>query len=130
MHKYMDQKHLEGLALGFRAEAQFWQFRISDELPQSASTAKNFFEGDAKQVKEWLNFMDVPKEEFKVFLDALTMYRDFPSGLAGALKLYKEASEKCMPGKDLDMINSRINELQSVSSDKASVFVPDPKPII
>jgi hypothetical protein len=118
------------LIVAFRGEAQYWQFRVSDELAQSAATVKNFFEEDSKQVKEWLNFMDVPKEGFKEFLDALTLYRNFPEGLAGALKLYREAVEKSLPGKDQDAINKRIGELESVSSNKASVSVPDPKPIM
>jgi hypothetical protein len=130
MHKYMDPGHLEGLIVAFRGEAQYWQFRVSNELAQSTATVRNFFEEDSKQVKEWLNFMDVPKEGFKEFLDALTLYRNFPEGLAGALKLYREALEKCLPGRDQDAINKRIGELESVSSNKASVSVPDPKPIM
>jgi hypothetical protein len=129
MHKFMDPRHLEGLALAFRGEAQYWQFRMSDDLAQSAATVKNFFEEDSKQVKEWLNFMDVPKEGFKEFLDALTLYRDFPEGLAGALKLYKDGAERCIQGKDQEFVASRINDLQSVASNRPAVFVPDPRPI-
>ena len=129
MHKFMDPKHLEGLILAFRGEAQYWQFRMSDDLAQSASTVKRFFEEDSKQVKEWLNFMDIPKEGFKEFLDALTLYRNFPEGLAGALKLYREGAERCIPGKDRETIDGRINDLQGVSSNKPAVFVPDPRPI-
>ncbi|WXG44375.1 MAG: hypothetical protein WED04_10135 [Promethearchaeati archaeon SRVP18_Atabeyarchaeia-1] len=130
MHKHMDPRHLEGLILAFRGEAQYWQYRVSDELAQSAAAVKNFFEEDSKQVKEWMNFMDVPKEGFKEFLDALTLYRNFPEGLAGALRLYKEGAEKCVDGKDRDMIFSRIGDLQAVSSYKPAVFVPDPRPIL
>jgi hypothetical protein len=102
---------------------------MSDDLAQSAATVRNFFEEDSKQVKEWLEFMDVPKEGFKEFLDALTLYKNFPEGLAGALKLYKEGTERCIPGKDQEMIATRITDLQGVSSSKPAVFVPDPRPI-
>jgi hypothetical protein len=128
IHKYMDQRHLEGLILAFRGEAQYWQFRISDDLAQYAATVKRFFEEDSKQVKEWMNFMDIPKEGFKEFLDALTLYRDLPEGLAGTLKLFKEGAERCIPGKDQETIVGRITDLQGVSSNKPAIFVPDPRP--
>jgi len=130
IHKYMDQRHLEGLVYGFRGEAQYWQLNVSEELSQLVDTVKKYFEDDAKLVKQWLEYMGVSQNGFKEFLDCLTLYANMADGTAGALRLYKEAAGRCIDGKDKDIINSRINEIEKLASNKARVFVEDPKPII
>jgi hypothetical protein len=131
IHKHMDPKHLEGLIQGFRGEAQYWLFNISEDLPQHADTAREIYNEDRKQVEEYLtDTMGVTKAELNEFYDALNLYEDIGRGFSGALKLYKEAADKCSEGKDVDMIKSRISETEKYGSNKSSIFVSDPKPIL
>nr|MDO8080169.1 hypothetical protein [Candidatus Freyarchaeota archaeon] len=131
IHKYMNPSHLEGLVSGFRGEAQFWQFNISENLPQLAETVINFYNRDQNSTKKYLlEHLEVSKQEFNEFLDCLNLYQNIRDGFAGALKLFKNAAEKCASGKDMDMIKSRITEIQKHSSNNPQVLVPDPKPIL
>jgi hypothetical protein len=131
IHKHMDPKHLEGLIQGYRGEAQYWLFNISEDLPQHAATAREIYDEDRKQVERYLtDTMGVSKEELNEFFDALNLYENIEKGLSGALKLYREAADKCVDGKDMDMIKSRISETEKYGSNKSSIFVPDPKPIL
>jgi hypothetical protein len=131
IHKHMDPKHLEGLIQGFRGEAQYWLFSISEDLPQHATTAREIYDEDRKQVEEYLNdTMGVTKAELNEFFDALNLYEDIGKGFSGAHKLYKEAADKCVEGKDVDMIKSRVEETEKYGSSKSSIFIIDPRPIL
>jgi hypothetical protein len=131
IHKHMDPKHLEGLTQGFRGEAQYWLFSISEDLPQHATTAREIYDEDRKEVERYLtDTMGVSKEELNQFFDALNLYENIEKGFSGALKLYRDAADKCVDGKDKDMIRSRISETEKYGSNKSSIFVPDPKPIL
>ncbi|WXG41094.1 MAG: hypothetical protein WED07_10045 [Candidatus Freyarchaeum deiterrae] len=131
IHKHMTPSHLDGLVSGFRGEAQFWQFNISENLPQLAETVINFYNNNQQGTKKYLQeHLEVSKEEFNEFLDCLNLYQNTRDGFAGALKLYKYAAEKCTPGKDMDMIQGRIVETQKRASNNPKVLVPDSKPIL
>jgi hypothetical protein len=131
IHKYMNPSHLEGLVLGFRGEAQYWQFNISENLQQLAEDVINFYNKNQQGTKKYLQeHLEVSKEAFNEFLDCLTLYQNIRDGFAGALKLYKNAAEKCASGKDMDMIKSRITEAQKHASNNPKVLVPDPKPVL
>jgi hypothetical protein len=131
IHRHMNPRHLEGLIQGFRAEAQYWLFNISEDLPQHAATAREIYNEDRKQVEEYLTgTMGVTKAELNEFFDALNLYEDIGKGFSGALRLYKEAADKCIEGKDADTIKSRISETERYGSNKSSIIVPDPKPIL
>jgi hypothetical protein len=131
IHKHMDPKHLEGLIQAFRGEAQYWLFNISEDLAENATMAREIYDEDRKQVEEYLkDTMGVTKAELNEFFDALNLYDDMGKGFSGALKLYKEAADKCSEGKDEDMIKTRISETEKYGSNKSSIFVQDPKPIL
>nr|MDO8133469.1 hypothetical protein [Candidatus Njordarchaeum guaymaensis] len=130
-HKYMNLSHLEALVLGFRAEAQFWQFNMSENLPQLAETVSKFFEADPERTERYLlESMEVSKTGLNEFMDVLTLYENVGDGLAGALKLYRDALDKCVGGKDEKMIKRRIDETKKSASKNPSVLVADPKPIL
>nr|MDO8135278.1 hypothetical protein [Candidatus Njordarchaeum guaymaensis] len=130
IHKYMDPSHLEGLALGLRGEAQFWQFNISERLPQLTEKVRSYFNRDKEETQGWLDGIVASELELKQFLDCLELYKNLGDGFAGALRLYKEAAEKCLAGKDQDTINNRIKETEKLTSNNPIVFVLDPKPVL
>jgi hypothetical protein len=63
-------------------------------------------------------------------MDVLTLYESVEDGLAGALKLYRAALDKCIGGKDEKMIRHRIDEVKRRASNNPTVLVADPKPIL
>jgi hypothetical protein len=131
MHKYMGMKHLEALALGFRAEAQYWQFNMSESLPELAATVKSFYEANPEYTTRLLTGdMAISKAELGQFMDALALYQSLEDGFAGAYRLYKDAKDRCEGGNDEKMIKGRMDETKKRSSKTPIIFVVDPKPIL
>ena len=129
IHSYMDPKHLQGLALAMRAEAQYWLFAISDALPSIVSDALKFSKGDAANMSGDLrDLVEFPQNEWNRFIGCLTVYKDIGAGFAGAQDLYKQALGLCRPGKDVEMIQKRVNQAAELAQGNPLYVVADPSP--
>lgn len=130
IHSYMDPKHLQGLALAMRAEAQFWLFTISDALPSIIGDALKFSKGDAtKMGSDLRDLVDFPQNEWSKFIGCLTVYKDIGAGLAGAQDLYKQALGLCRPGRDAEMIQKRVEQAAKLAQGNPLYVVADPSPV-
>lgn len=130
IHAYMDPKHLQGLAVAMRAEAQHWLFAISDTLPSIVSDALKFSKGDAtKMGGDLRELVDFPQNEWNRFIGWLTVYKDIGAGLAGAQDLYRQALGLCRPGKDAEMIQKRAGQAVKLVQGSPLYVVADPNPV-
>jgi len=130
IHAYMDPKHLQGLALAMRAEAQYWLFAISDALPSIVSDTLKFSKGDAAKMNGDLrDLVDFPQNEWNKFIGSLTVYKDIGGGFAGAQDLYKQALALCRPGKDAEMIQKRVGQAAKLAQGNPLYVVADPSPV-
>jgi hypothetical protein len=113
IHAFMDAKHLEGLVLALQGEGKFWQFNVTDQLPQLIRDVETSVKGDAKLIGEYLvQCMGVSQEERDEVWDCLVLYDNIEAGMADTLKLFQQAADLCRPGRDAKHIAKRIREIQ------------------
>ncbi len=129
IHRSMKPNHLEGLVLGFRGEAQYWQFRIVNEIRDALERVHHVVKNDHDIAEQYLTRMKVTDEEVNELFDCLTLYENLGDGFAGAFRLYRQASTQCEEGKDAKMLQQRITAITHLTSTNPVVHVPDPPPI-
>jgi hypothetical protein len=130
IHAYMDPKHLQGLALALRGEAQYWLFAVSDTLPSVVSDAMKFSKGDAaKMGSDLRDLVDFSQSEWTRFAGCLNVYKDVGAGIAGAQDLFKQALGLCRPGKDSEMIQKRVGQVAKLAQGSPLLVVPEPTPV-
>lgn len=130
VHAYMDPKHLQGLAVAMRAEAQYWLFAVSDALSTIVGDTMKFSKGDATKIGGDLrDLVEFPQNEWTRFVGCLTVYKDIGAGLAGAQDLYKQALSLCRPGKDAGIIQKRVTQAGKLAQGSPLYVVPDPSAV-
>lgn len=129
IHRSMTPNHLEGLVLGFRGEAQYWQFKIANEVLDALERVQSVVKNYREIAEQYLERMKISQEEVNELFDCLTLYESLGDGFAGAFRLYRQASAKCEQGKDAKMLQHRITAITHLTSTNPVVHVPDPPPI-
>jgi hypothetical protein len=129
IHRSMTPNHLAGLVLGFRAEAQYWQFRIAHDNRDALERVQRVVMNYRDVAEQYIGRMKLSQEEVNNLFDCLTLFENLGDGFAGAFRLYRQASAKCEQGKDAKTLQHRITMITHLTSTNPVIHVPDPPPI-